>query len=391
MAVILQEVVGRSRDERFYPDISGVARSLNMYPVGPAQPDEGVASLALGLGKTIVDGGACWSFSPAHPRIGPPFGSARERLRGTQTRFWAVNVGAPPPHDPIRETEYLVQPELDAAEADGALALTASSYDAAADRTSPGIGRPGPRVLDFAPLLLLEELPLAEQIRRLLAACAAELGAPVEIEFAVTLGLRRSDPARLGLLQVRPLAGLEEEVTLPEEELSGAAVLTSSRRAVGNGVVGGIHDVVFVEPRTFDSLETRTIAGEIAALNARLVREGRRYLLIGFGRWGTADPALGIPVAWPQVASASALVEAALPEFVIEPSQGSHFFHNLVNQRVSYLSVGGPGEQPVDWAWLAGCEVLERRAYACLVRTEQPLTVRVDGRSRRGVILRGKR
>ena len=390
MAVILQEVVGRGRGDRFYPDVSGVARSLNVYPVGPALPEQGVASLALGLGKTIVDGGVCWSFSPAHPRVGPPFGSNSERLRGTQTGFWAVNVGPPPPYDPIRETEYLVHAGLDAAEQDGALALTASTYDAGYDRMTPGVGRPGARVLDFAPLLVLEELPLAAQIRSVLAACEQELSGPVEIEFALTLPHRKG-PARLGVLQVRPLAGLEEEVAVGEEELSGEAVLASSRHAAGNGVLSGLRDVVYLEPNGFDVLQTRAIAREVEALNAHLVREGRRYVLIGFGRWGSQDPSLGVPVTWPQVAGAGALVESGLPGFRVEPSQGSHFFHNLVNQRVSFLSVGQPGEQPVDWDWLGARELVERTPHARHVKTEAPLTVRVDGRSRRGVILRGER
>jgi len=388
MGVVVQELVGRTRGERFYPDVSGVVRSLNAYPVGPALPEQGVASLALGLGKTIVDGGACWSFSPAHPKVGPPFGSNRDRLRGTQGRFWAVNVGTPPPRDAIRETEHLVHLGLEAAAADGALASIASSYDPADDRLTPGIGRPGTPVLDFAPLLALEQLPLAAQLRALLDACEQEVSGPVEVEFAITLPTRPGVPARFGVLQVRGLAGLDEDVAVSDEELSGGAVLVSSRHAAGNGVTTGLRDVVYLDPEAFDPLATRAIAREVETANARLVGEGRRSVLIGFGRWGTADPALGIPVSWPQVSGAAALVEAALPRFRVEPSQGSHFFHNLVNMRVSYLSTGAPGEQQVDWSWLDGCEVVERQPHLRHVRCPAPLTVRVDGRQRRGAILR---
>jgi len=389
MGVVVQEIVGRVHGDRFYPDVSGVVRSLNAYPVGPARPEEGVASLALGLGKTIVDGGVCWSFSPAHPRVGPPFGSSRDRVRGTQTLFWAVNIGTPPPHNPIRETEYLVQHRLEEAEADGVLAATASTYDAANDRLTPGIGRSGPRVLDFAPLLALEQRPLAAQLHALLDACEQEVSGPVEVEFAITLPPRSDVPARFGLLQVRPLAGPGDEVAIGDEELAGDGVLVSSLHAAGNGVTSGLHDVIFVDPDAFDPLATRVIAREVEALNAQLLAQGRRYVLIGFGRWGTADPSLGIPVVWPQVAGAAALVEAALPSFRVEPSQGSHFFHNLVNLRVSYLSTGAPGEQPVDWSWLRGLELVDRRPHVRHVRSEAPLTVRVDGRGRRGVVSRG--
>jgi hypothetical protein len=216
------------------------------------------------------------------------------------------------------------------------------------------------------------------------------MSGPVEVEFAITLPRRSSAPARFGLLQVRPLAGFGDEVAVADEDLSGAEVLVSSLQAAGNGVRSGLQDVVFVDPERFDPLATRIIARELEALNGRLLGEGRRYVLVGFGRWGTADPSLGIPVAWPQVSGAAALVEAALPHFRVEPSQGSHFFHNLVNLHVSYLSTGAPGEQPVDWSWLQGLRQMDRTPHVLHVRSDTPLTVRVDGRRRRGVIFRDR-
>jgi hypothetical protein len=382
MAVVVQEVVGRRHGDRFYPEVSGVARSLNFYPVGPAEPREGVVDLALGLGKTIVDGGACWSFSPAHPRLPPPVGSARDLLDVTQSRFWAVNVGPPPPYDPMAETEHLVQLDLAAAEADGTLRGAASTYDAGSDRLVPGTGRPGPRVLDFAPVLAWNELPLVPALRRLLAVCEEELAAPVEIEFALSRPPGR--PARLGFLQVRPLLVSREAVEVTAEDLASPLAVVASSAALGNGR-HEVRDVVYVDPETFEARLTPAIAAEIEGLNRALVEEGRPYLLVGFGRWGSADPWLGIPVRWDQISGARGIVEAALPRMNPEPSQGSHFFHNLTSFSVLHFTVPLHAGRGVDWGWLARQEVVARTDHVRRVRTGVPLVLRVDGRSRRGV------
>jgi len=385
MAVVVQEVVGRRHGERFYPDISGVARSFNFYPVGPAEPHEGVVDLALGLGKTIVDGGACWSFSPAHPKLPPPVGSVRDLLEVTQSRFWAVNVGPPPPYDPMTETEYLVERSLAEAEADGTLRHAASTYDADSDRLVAGTGRPGPRVLDFAPILAWNDLPLVPALRKLLAACEEELRAPVEIEFAVSLPPEQ--PARFGFLQVRPLLVSRGAVEVPAEELASPRAVVASSAALGNGR-HEVCDVVYVEPSTFEARLTPAIAGEIEPVNRALVEAGRPYLLIGFGRWGSTDPWLGIPVRWDQISGARGIVEATLPQMNPEPSQGSHFFHNLSSFSVLYFTVPMHAGQAVDWEWLAEQQVVARTEHVRHVRTRSPLVLRVDGRSRRGVVAR---
>ena len=385
MAVVVQEVVGRRHDRRFYPDISGVARSYSFYPVGPADPEDGVCDLALGLGKTIVDGGLCWSFSPAHPRVGPPVGSTRERIDTTQAEFWAVNVGPPPPHDPMAETEYLLRYGLDLAEADGTLRYAASTYDAESDRLVPGTGRTGPRVLDFAPALAWNELPIVPVVRKLMAACEDALQAPVEIEFALSLPEGR--PGRFGFLQVRPLVVSREEVSVSEAALGSPEAVIASTSALGNGRQE-LNDVVFVERQAFEGRLTTAIAGELERLNRPLVEAGRPYLLVGFGRWGSSDPWLGIPVRWDQIAGARAIVEATLPQMNPEPSQGSHFFHNLSSFSVLYFSVPHDRGRAIDWGWLERQETVDRTDHARHVRTSVPLSVRVDGRARRGVVLR---
>lgn len=388
MAVLVQEIAGSRRGDRFYPTLSAVARSWNWYPAPPARPEEGVLSLALGLGKTIVDGGVSWTVSPAYPRRPMPFGSTSEMLSGTQNRFYAVHMGAPPPHDPIAEDEHLVQPDLADAEYDDSLAMLASTYDGRSDRLFPGTGRQGPRVLDFAPLLGSGGPPLVPLVRRLLALSEAEMGGPVEIEFAVDLDPRAKAPARLSFLQVRLMAALGEAVDVDFEALSAPGILLATDRALGNGVCCDIRDVVYVARDTFDRAATPAIAAEVEALNLALTAEGRPYMLIGFGRWGSSDPWLGIPVDWSRICGAKVVVEASLRDMNPDPSQGSHFFQNLIAFHVLYLTLGRSGTATLDWDWLERQPVTGGGRFVRHVRLESPLQVRADGRTARAVVLR---
>jgi hypothetical protein len=283
----------------------------------------------------------------------------------------------------MTETEYLVRRSLAEAEADGTLRHAASTYDADADRLVPGTGRAGPRVLDFAPILAWNELPLVPALRRLLAVCEDAIEAPVEIEFAVSLP--PASPLRLGFLQVRPLLVSRDAVTVTPEELGAASAVVASSAAMGNGRQE-VRDVVYVDPEAFEARLTPTIAGEVETINRALVDEARPYLLVGFGRWGSADPWLGIPVRWDQISGARGIVEATLPQMNPEPSQGSHFFHNLTSFSVLYFTVPLHAGRGVDWGWLARQEVVARTEHVRHVRTEAPLVLRVDGRSRRGVV-----
>ena len=392
MAVILQEVVGERHGDRFYPDISGVARSYNFYPAGPARPEEGVASLALGLGKTIVDGGISWTFSPAYPKKPPPFGSVSEMLRGTQTDFWAVNMGKPPAYDPVSETEYLVKAGLKDAEADGVLRFLASTFDPSRDRVIPGLGTNGPRILDFAPLLVWEQFSLNEVIKTLLKAADETMGANVEIEFAVTIRADRDEAlrARLGFLQVRPMVVSEQSVEVTVEDLADPHAIVASEMVMGNGVTDDIHDIVFVRPENFSVMQTPAIAQQLDVINRQLSEQHRPFLLIGFGRWGSSHPSLGIPVVWSQISGARVIVEATLPEMNVELSQGSHFFHNLSSFRASYFMVRHDGRYAIDWQWLNRQPMAQETEFVRHVRSQAALTTRVDGRNGRGVILSGE-
>jgi len=388
MAVIIQEVVGLRRGGRFYPDIAGVARSYNYYAMEPARPEDGVVSLALGLGKTIVDGGLVWTFSPAYPQKPPPFNSVDEMLDGTQRDFWAVNMGKPSAYDPVSETEYLVRASLSDAEADGALDLLVSTYDPERDRIVPGTGSSGPRILNFAPMLVQKRFPINDLVTALLAAAEKSLSAKVEIEFALTLQEGKGGPprTRLGFLQVRSTVLSEEVVDITPEELKDPRAIVASNLAIGNGRADDIRDIVFVRPENFSPLVTPKVAQELESVNRELQQERRPFLLIGFGRWGSSHASLGIPVDWSQISGARAIVEATLPEMNVELSQGSHFFHNLSSFRTSYFMVRHGGHFGINWDWLNRQPVVRETKLIRHVRPESNLSVRVDGRSRRGVI-----
>ncbi len=381
MAVIIQEVVGTRHHDRFYPRLSGVARSYNFYSMGRTRPEDGIVNLALGLGKTIVDGGTSWSYSPRYPSISPPFASARDLLEGTQTEFWAVNMGKPPAYDPIRETEYLVRSNLQDAESDGTLEYVASTYNAGSDRIAMSLAAPGPRVLNFARMLTLNEPPLNDLLRGLLEASEQALGMPVEMEFAMTF-----DPVRFGFLQLRPMVVSHADVTIDNEELRRPCNLVASERVLGNGIVDTIRDIIYVRPGQFEAKQTPKIALELEAMNRKMLDAGRQYLLIGFGRWGSSDPWLGIPVNWGQVCAARVIIEATTPSMNVELSQGSHFFHNLTSFQVSYFSVPHTGEYAIDWDWLEKQPCEEETGFLRHLRLAGPLLVKVDGRRSRGII-----
>jgi hypothetical protein len=386
MAVIIQAVVGRRHRNRFYPELSGVARSYSFYRSGRTRPEDGVVNLALGLGRTIVDGGITWSYSPAQPQATPPYGSVGDLMKQTQVEFWAVNMGGVATYDPVVETEYLVKGTLQDAEEDEVLRHLASTYDARSDRLSMGVGIRGPRALTFAPLLVLEEYRLNDLLHSLLAACSQAMGGPVEIEFAATFPAESGPPAEFGFLQVRPMAVSSAVVDLDFEAIPRADLLLASDRVMGNGIVDDLRDVVYVRPEGFEARHTRAIAEEVARLNLALADAGRPYLLVGFGRWGSSDPWLGIPVEWAQIGGARAIVEATLPSMNVDLSQGSHFFHNISAFGVLYFSVAFDAGMPIDWGGLDRLPAEHETALVRHVRLAHPLTIEVDGRQGTGAI-----
>ncbi|HLP58073.1 MAG TPA: PEP/pyruvate-binding domain-containing protein [Candidatus Deferrimicrobium sp.] len=392
MAVIIQEVVGNRHQDRFYPNISGVGRSYNFYPTGHAQPHDGVINLALGLGKTIVDGGAVWTFSPEYPDVTPPYNSVKDLLKETQIDFWAINMGKPPAYDPAKETEYLVKSSLKEAEYDNTLNYIASTYNFESDRIDIGTAFPGPRIINFAPILQVELLPVNRLIKSVLELCETTCNAEVEIEFALTIDAAKKKATRFGLLQVRPMAVSCEMIALDEEKMNRDPqnVLAAANNVMGNGCIANIKDILYVVPETFALKDSKDIALEIGTVNRRLVEAGKPYLLIGFGRWGSSDPWLGIPVDWGHISGSRVIIESQLPGTgaSIDLSQGSHFFHNISNLGVLYFSLSKGEKFPIDWQWINHQELIYQGNFTRHVQLKSPLRVEVDGRKRKGVIFK---
>jgi hypothetical protein len=304
-----------------------------------------------------------------------------DMLVDTQTEFWVVNMGEPPIYDPINEGEYITQENITAAEDDSSLKYVASTYNVLAGRLSIGTGFKGPRVLTFAPLLLLNQVPFNDLIKSLLAVCEESLGTPVEIEFAMTF-----DPHRFGFLQVRAMAVPTDVIHVSEAEMEGEDVLISSEGVLGNGVVDNVKDVVYVIPESFDLKNTKAIVPQLEQFNDQLLGAGLPYLLIVFGRLGTTDPWLGIPVEWGQICGAKVIVESTLANVRVELSQGAHYFHNMINLGVKYFSLPFNQQHRIDWKWLRAQQTIGETEFVRHVRLKTPLKVRADGRGSRGVI-----
>ncbi len=389
MAVVIQPLVGRRHADRYYPDFSGVARSFDFYPVSGCRPEDGVVSVAVGLGKTVVDGGVALRFSPQRPGAVPQLSSARESLRLTQRDLFAVAMrrGAPPAF--MQEDQYLMRASLADAEADGTLTFTASTYDRDSDTLVDGTASPGARVVSFAHVLKNRAFPLADLSRRLMETCSAAMNCPVEIEFAALLDPERALPAVFSLLQVRPLAPQQEFEAVRIEAGDRASALCYSSAVLGHGERRDIRDVLYVRPEAFRRDLTPAVAADIAACNRRLEEENRPSLLIGPGRWGSSEPWLGIPVRWEDVSAARAIIETPMPDMSVDPSQGSHFFQNITQLQVGYFSVGA--ERPgsfVDWPWLDAQPGAFETPLVRHVRLASPLTVRIDGRCGEGVVIK---
>lgn len=385
MAVVIQEVAGRRHYDRFYPEISGVARSFNYYPSGRAKPEQGIVQIALGLGKTIVDGGVAWNYSPAYPKISPPFSGISDLLKKTQVKYWAVNMGPVFAYNPTKETEYMAELDLKEAEYDGTLNYIASTYDKSSDRISMGIGNDGPRIINFSRFLHLDEFGFNRFISDILRICELAVGNPIEIEFALTYD-KPTDKMNFHFLQLRPMFVSKDIIDISDEELKSPDNLLSSDKVLGNGFVDDISDLVYVKKDNFDIANSQEIASEIEAVNKYLQSVSKKAVFMGFGRWGSSDKWLGIPVNWGQISSAKAIVELTLPNLNVDLSQGSHFFHNLTSFRVSYFSIQHDSDFCIDWNWLAKQKVVEDLNYVRHIRLNRPLKIRVDGRKSRGVI-----
>ncbi len=391
MAVILQKVVGSTRGGRFYPDFAGVARSHNFYPAPPMTTEDGVAAVALGLGETVVDGGACIRFCPRYPRNLVQFSSVKGILQNSQRHFYALPLDGEEGSEEgtgKRGMEPL-RYGLEAAEADGALAPLASTYSPENDAVYDGLSRPGVRLVSFAPILKHGLFPLAEILDLLLGIGKEGTSAPVEVEFAVNLAVPAGAPKEFGFLQLRPLALSREFAELELGGVEASELICRSSCVLGHGKIEDLRDVVMVDIQRFDRGQSRSVAQELTRFNAELVSRGRPYLLIGVGRWGSADPYLGIPVSWDQIAGARVIVEAGFLDFRVTPSQGTHFFQNLTSSRVGYFTVNpDAGEGFVDWDWLGSQPAVSETGCIRHLRFHAPVVVKMNGKKNQGVILK---
>ncbi len=387
MAVVVQRVVGAVHGTRFYPDLAGVARSHNFYPAAPLRSEDGIAAVALGLGRTVVEGGTCVRFCPRYPRHLVQFSSVKDARLNSQRAFWALSLdpaGGDAEAD-MRESRF----SLDVAEADGTLAAVASTWSAENDAVYDGLGREGVRLVSLAPILKQDAFPLPAILDRVLALGAWGMGAPVEIEFAITLSAPPGTPREVGILQLRPLALSHERDQLEIEVVEDERLVCRSASVLGNGRVEDARDLVVVDRERFDRAHSRTAALELARFNAELTAEGRPYVLIGVGRWGSRDPWLGIPVTWEQISGARVIVEAGFRDFRVTPSQGTHFFQNLASFNIGYFTVNpDAGDGFVDWDWLAAQPAVQETAFVRHLRFDAPVVVKMNGRKNEGVVLK---
>ncbi len=387
MAVIVQQLVGTTHGERFYPDFSGVIRSHNFYPVPPMTFSDGIAAVALGLGRAVVDGGKCLTFCPRYPQNLLQFSSVEDILNNTQTEFWGLSLNGSANGRPGRLHEMRFG--LDAAEADGTLSPVGSTYSDDNQAVYDGLSRPGVRIVSFAPMLKHGLFPLAAILETLVKAGEEALGIPVEIEFAACLTRRAAEPAEFGFLQVRPLTLSRDHQDLWVSNVNAHQILCQSNKVLGNGRIENLCDVVVIDSQRFERSRSQEVAKAVAHLNGILNSENCPYLLIGVGRWGSNDPWLGIPVEWDEISGARVIVEAGFRDFRVTPSQGSHFFQNLTAFQVGYFTVNpDAGEGSVDWEWLSAQQPIHEDGCVRHLRFDAPMRVIMNSRQSRGVIFK---
>ncbi|MGW8267020.1 MAG: DUF5752 family protein [Longimicrobiales bacterium] len=387
MAVIVQKLVGRERRGIFYPDLAGVARSFNYYPIPPMTPTDGIAAVALGLGKTVVEGAPCFRFCPAYPQHNVEFSTVEDMVRNSQREFWALRVGANGNPNAWLEDGLLIRAPLDVAEEDGVLTWLGSTFSPENNAVYDGMSRPGVRLVSMAPILKHGMFPLADILKELLQVGEAGTSSPVEIEFAVNLTTPRGEPKEFAFLQLRPLSANRELDEVELERLPPEDLICESPSALGHGHLDNIQDMVVVDRNRFERAHSQECAGAVARFNAELSQAGRPYILIGVGRWGSTHPWLGIPVRWADIAGAAVIVEAGFKDFRVTPSQGTHFFQNLTSLNVGYFTVNqNVGEGFVDWDWLAGQEAREEMGCVRHIRFANPVVVTMNGTVQKGVI-----
>jgi len=387
MGVIIQKLTGERYGDYFYPSISGVAQSYNYYPIAYMKPEDGLAHVALGLGKIVVEGGAALRFSPKYPQFLPQFSTVDDMLENAQRFFYALNLTKFPDDLALNEDATLERLEVNDAVNDAPVRHLCSTYMAQDHRIRDGVQASGYPVCTFANILKYQSFPLAEILKDLLGIGRAGMGCPVEIEFAVKMPFDEGQKPLFELLQIRPMAVNQNnlEIEISAEDISKAFCYSSM--ALGNGQFQEIEDIIFVNPDTFDAADTIKIAAEIGNINKEMTLSNRKYLLIGPGRWGSADRWLGIPVNWTDISGVGAIVETTFKGLKADPSQGSHFFHNITSLGISYLNTSEGGEDFIDWKWLRSLSATKETPHLKHIILKKPLTIKIDGKQSQAVII----
>lgn len=389
MAVVIQEVVGNRFENAFYPHISGTAQSFNFYPVAHMKPPDGFAVIAVGLGHYVVEGERAFRFSPAYPSL--DILSHKDLYKNSQVIFYAVDMAKKELNLLEGENAGLIRLDISEAEKHGTLKHSASVLNIDNDTIIPGLDTPGPRVVNFANILKYDYIPLASTLKVVLDVVKEAFGTPVEIEFALDLNKDQSGNASFYLLQIKPLAGSIAGYSIDPDTVDNEDTILVTRKSMGNGVVDDITDFIFIEPGKFNNLYTNEMAAEIDQMNEKMLNLNQKYVLIGPGRWGTRDRFIGIPVVWPQISNAKIIVEVGLPDFHVDASLGSHFFHNVTSMNVGYFSINhGSDDGTIMWEKLKSQQVIEQGKYFSHIRFEKPLLIRMDGKKGMAVISMNK-
>jgi len=390
MAVLIQRLVGSRRGDRFYPTFSGTAASYNFYPFGDMKPEDGVAQVAVGLGKSVVEGFEALRFCPRQPRVLPQFSAVKDVLRNAQRRFYALDLSRDDVIPGVQTDVNLLHEEISEAIHDGAASPLASTYDRANDRIVSGLEQGGAPLITFDALLRGRIIPIPEILTRLLDTCQQGLASPAEIEFAADIEAGIGQPQTFTILQLRPMVFEQMDVEVELDEATVGRAIVQSEVALGHGRRETISDLIVIDPRRMDRSQTVDAAAAIEQINRQLRRDGRYSILIGPGRWGSRDPWLGIPVTWPQISSVRTIVETDFTDLQVEPSLGSHFFHNLTCYGVAFFAIHAQeGGGSINWDWLDGQEAMTVNLDGAIrhLRLEYPAQVLVDGSKSRGVIL----
>jgi len=388
MGIILQEVCGNRHGDIFYPTLSGVAQSINYYPIGSEKADDGIANIAFGLGKLIVEGGMSLRFSPRHSRKILQLSSIEAALRDTQKEFRALDMKLDSFVPSTDDGFNILRIGLNDVNNEGAMKYVASTYDYDNNILRDGINFPGKRIITFANVLQNKLFPLADILATLLDLGQQEMNNPIEIEFAANLETPPGAPKIFNFLQIRPIVHSDETSNINLDHIKPEESIIYSESALGNGLFKGIRDIVYVKTESFNSAKNKDIATDIERINSEFIKQSANYVLVGPGRWGSTDPWLGIPIKWPQISAARIIVESGLKNYRIDPSQGTHFFQNLTSFRIGYLTINPyikEGFYNVEY--LDNLKVEYEDNYIRHIRFEKPLEIMIDGRNHKGVVL----